>query len=911
MFSLTRTFVGLLTVGIIASLAFAVFAFGVATRSASQTEGTVELSGLQNEVSIYRNEYGIPHIVAQSDMEAFFGIGYAHAQDRLWQMDLARRVGRGRLSELFGRRTLEYDIFLRHIGLEPIARRLLKHINPDARAALEAYSNGVNAFLRDHRNDLPFEFDALGFQPDEWSSVDCLLIARMMAWELNLSFWTDAALGAIADTLGVERALQLTPDYFREHFPAAPCVMDSIAPKRALAAKKIPSPQAAPELPSTTANSSIASISFHHQRRQNTAISQTTVSQTTVSQTTVSQIIASGRLQSVLAVGKELRRFLGQTGTAVGSNSWAVRATDFDSAARPRISAAKGAVLANDAHLTLLMPPRWYEAHLSSPSMNVVGFTIPGLPFVLAGRNDDVAWGVTNMMLDDCDFFIEKIDSTDSKRYIAPTGASKPFRVVTDTLRLRDTSVLGGVKDTLIEIRHTERSAVLSDVHPFRRPRLSLNDSSTSAQAASSALFNKYCLSFEWTGQRMSDEILAMYRLQKANSWERFLRAVEGFTVPALNFTFADRFNNVGIAPAGSVPMRFASGVMGERAALFPRIGWQREQQWQGFHEPSELPRLVNPPRGYVVSANNQTARKPAYFLSLLWESPSRAARIEDVLDERASHNASDAQMMQTDVRSPYALVLMPFVRHAIAERLSSLNAVERAAANVLERWNGSMEKSSAAAALFNVFLECYTRNTLQDELGETLYREYCFVTNVPTRKMLELTLADSTQAEAATWFDDKRTSGIETRDDIIRRSFTEAVKHLQTRFGTDDVGAWEYGAIHQVTLPHILGEQPALQKTVNLGPYPVGGASTTINAAEWKFTEPFKPVVGASMRLVCDMSEPVVRMILPGGQSGQALTRGYSDQVQLWLSGGLLAVPVVREPSKEFSQRLVLKPRG
>jgi penicillin amidase len=902
MFSLTRTFVGLLFVSVIASVAFAVFAFGVATRSASQTEGTVEVLGLQAETSIYRNEYGIPHIVAQSDMDAFFGIGYAHAQDRLWQMDLARRVGRGRLSELFGRRTLEYDIFLRHIGLEPIARRLLTTINPDARAALEAYSNGVNAFLKDHPNDLPFEFDALGFRPDEWSPVDCLLIGRLMAWELNLSFWTDAAMGAIADTLGTERAVQLVPDYFREHFPSAPCVTDSLAPKRNTTLKSIPTPQAPLQLLSTTATSETSATASNFRRTQKF-------------QPMKFQPMATRQmLWGVLEVGIRLRHFLGQTGTALGSNSWAVRATILDSAARPQLASTKGAVLANDTHLTLLMPPRWYEAHLSSPTMNVVGFTIPGLPFVVAGRNDDIAWGITNLMLDDCDLFIEKIDSTDTKRYIPSStlvaDGSKPFFVLTDTLRLRDTSVLGGIKDTLIEIRHTERSAVLSDVHPFRRPRTWLNDSSAGAQTASSAFFNNYCLTFAWTGQRMSDEILALYRLQKANSWERFLRAVEGFTVPALNFTYADRFNNVGIAPVGRVPMRLPVGIAAERAANFPRQGWQRGHEWQGFHEPDVLPRLVNPPRGYVVSANNQTARNALFFLSSLWESPSRAARIEDGIDERLLYAASDAQMMQADVRSPYALVMIPFLRHALSEQASNLNTTERAAATMLEGWNGSMERTSAAAAIFNVFLECYARNTLQDELGETLYREYCFVTSFPTRKMLELTRADSTQPDAAYWFDDKHTNGIETREDMLRRSFSEAIKLLQTHFNTDDISKWEYGAMHQLTLPHVLGEQPTLQKTVNLGPYPVGGASTTINAAEWKFTEPFKPVIGASMRLVCDMSEPVVRMILPGGQSGQALTRGYSDQMQLWLLGGLLAVPMAREPSAVFSQQLVLKPR-
>ncbi len=905
----TRTLIGLGFVTIVLVSAFAIFSFSLARRSASEIEGTLSMVGITDDVSIYRNEYGIPHIVGSSDMDVFFGIGYAHAQDRLWQMDVTRRFGAGRMSEIFGRQTLEFDVFMRHIGLHHTAAQLLKTLNPDARAALENYANGVNAFIRSHKSALPFEFDALSYTPDDWTPTDCLLVARLMAWELNMSFWSDAAFGAIADKLGSEHALDLIPGALDN----APYVMDSVnAPKKKAAL------QTAPIEPSTSATATSSTLSV------------ASATSTTSQRPHPSFNPAIGQMLSdVLHAGIQMREFFHQTGSALGSNSWAVRANAVDSL--PRHSQhhtgkkPRGAILANDTHLTLLMPPRWYEAHLSSPGLNVLGFTIPGLPFVVIGRNDDIAWGVTNMMMDDCDFFIEKIDSTDTKRFVLPNGSTKAFRVVTDTIHVKVplSQSITGVRDSLLDIRSTDRSAVISDVHPFEKPRQILNDSSKSAETTSKAFFGKYCLTYSWTGQQMSDEILAFYRLNKAKNWERFLRAVNGFAVPGLNFTYADRQNNIGIAPAGSTPNRLNTRLAtGDNAANFPRNAWEARELWQGVHAPEELPRLVNPPRGYAVSANNQTARKLPFHVSSLWEAPSRAARITDMLAEYEYYSTFEAQLMQTDVASPYAQDLTPLIVNAVKPVFTKLDTTERSAYNLLAAWNGRMEKTSPEAAIFNAALERIVFNTFADELGETLYRQYCFITNIPTRKIYELLMlpifkdsasqVSSNQASTVVplntyWFDDKTTSAIETRDDILLKSFRQAVKLLRNRLQSGYAAQWQYGQIHQLTIPHVFDGQKPLETIVNLGPFPVGGNATTINSAEWKFTEPFKPVIGASMRFVCDMQDSIAYLILPGGNGGQPLTRNYTDQIQLWLGGGLLPIPVSREPHPSFTKRLVL----
>lgn len=844
-----RTTFGLifsLAVLVVSFLAFVIF---IATKSHPEVSGTVEVPNLRDSVSINRNTYGIPHIIGQSDADVFFGIGYAHAQDRLWQMDIARRAGQGRLSQLFGRRTLDIDMFLRSLGIRRTAAKLYRAITDDSRLALDAYANGVNAYIEQNVSRLPFEFDALDYRPDPWTAEDCLIVARMMAWEMNMSFWSDAAFGDIAATIGPERAQQLVPSY-----PStAPTVMND--QKKAVPRDTTAPAQTAPAPPSAFL-------------RRNTALPEG----------------SEEAFQALLSMQQRVYTFLQSDGSSRGSNCWAIHKNRREKS---------GVVLANDPHLTLTAPPRWYEAHLTSPTMNVVGLTIPGLPFVVVGRNDNIAWGITNMMVDDCDYFIEKIDSTNKRKYILPSGASRAFTVVRDTILVKDSS------EAIIDFRYTERSAVISDAHPYLHPDKVFKKNGLN-RPAKKDFFQQYVLSYSWTGHDMSDEILAMYRLQKAKNWEQFLRAVNIFTVPGLNFTYADENGNIGVAPSGSIP---------ERGPLcdpnFPNPGWEAASQWQGRNAPSTLPRLYNPANGFVMSANNKTATSLPFHVSSLWEPASRVVRINELLSSYEEFSFQEAAIMQTDVISPHAQAVLDVALPSLLHRRSWMDSVEMRSVDTLSHWNYLLEVNDPNAALYSVFLERLTRNTFEDELGEPLFLEYAFIASIPLRRTLEMLQEDSSNV----WFNDVRTSKYETRDDIIFRSFREAVRLLRTKFSPNPT-AWQYGNIHQLTIPHILGEVKPMDKVVNIGPFPIGGDVTTINNAEWKFEQPFKPVLGPSMRFVCDMEDSVVHLILPGGNSGQPLSAHYANQVQLWLNGGFISIPVGRSPDPSFNDHLLLMPK-
>lgn len=831
-----RTAFGIILVSIVLAASFITFVIFIATKSHPQTTGTANVSGLSDSVQIYRNDYGIPHIIGKSDADVFFGIGYAHAQDRLWQMDIARRAGQGKLAEIFGKRALEFDIFMRAVSIDDIAAKLAKSISGESRTCLEAYTKGVNAYISAKQSKLPFEFDALGYKPELWTTADCLIVSRLMAWEMNESFWTDPVFGEIANKLGQDRAKELIPGY----------------------------PEDAPVIVTSPSSAGDTTKSLSQSAEINKAV--------------IHKISSS--LAGFLDVGKNLNLFLKKEASGVGSNSWAIHKKRQGNSA---------VILANDPHLALSAPSRWYEAHLTSPTMNVVGMTIPGLPFVISGRNDNVAWGITNMMLDNCDFFIEKIDSLNKKKYILPDGASKKFVMVRDTFKMRDST------DAIIDFRYTDRSAVISDVHPYNNPGKFLNDSSTSTP---NQYLQKYCLTFSWTGQFMSDDILAMYRLNKSKNWEQFQQALNGFTTPGLNFTYADKQGNIGIVPAGSVPIRNKCN------PNFPNPAWDKEYLWQGVHPPSSLPRTYNPASGYVLSANNKTAKNLTYYLTSLWEPASRAIRINELLKEYDNYSVAEAGIMQIDVLSPYARQFVPMILPSLDSARTWMNANESAAIELLHHWDYTMDAEAVQPAIYTVFLEKMTRNTFSDELGETLFQEYAFLENIPCRKLMEL-MKDSNNY----WFDDKRTPGTQTRNQIIVHSFKETVAELDKFYGGIPISEWKYGKLHQLTVSHLLGVEKPMNMIVNLGPYKVGGDNTTISNSEWEYREPFKQFLGASMRIVCDMEDSVVYAILPGGNSGQPLSRDYANQIQLWLNGGFIKIPVGRKPNASFSERLVLIP--
>ncbi len=797
-----RVLIGVMGVLVVLVIALFFFARYQLTKAFPRTSGSLALPGLTEDVRILRDGYGIPRIVAANEHDAFFALGVVHAQDRLWQMDMQRRAAEGRLSELFGTATLPFDRMFRIVGLRRIAQRIERSLPDETRQRLQWYSDGVNAWREHSHGTFPIEFDLLRYEPEPWTPAHSILVARLIAWELNLSWWTDITYGALQEKLGSVMVSEILPTY----------------------------PPDAPRM-----------VPREDVRRH------------------------EGIALAYLHTAQAYRVFMGRPLAPGGSNAWALR---------PSLSTTGGAILANDTHLHLTVPSQWYEVQYGMPGLLVRGMSVPGVPGVVTGRNDSIAWGVTNLMADDADFYIERVNEEEGT-YLWD-GRWIPLEIIEEDISVRDDTTV------TLRVRSTQHGPIVTDIQtPLSRARPG------------------FVASMRWVGAETDDPVGAFLAINKARSWSEFLQGLRLFTVPGQNFVYADTRGNIGYACAARLPVRNAG------QGLIPVAGWEKLSGWTGFVPFDRLPRLFNPPSGYVASANNKvTDDRYPYFISDLWEPPSRIVRLHAVLGQPgARFSVRDCERLQNDTYSSLAHDLQPLLIGVCADSVIGREHGEHIRA-YLQNWNYEFAREDIATSIYQTFLVRLLRNIYQDEMGEDLFHDFCVLVNVPTRVTQHLL-----QKGTSVWFDDVRTTDIETMDDILRRSAREAIEELIARFGTD-TRTWRWGDLHTVTLQHPFGLKKPLDKLFSIGPFGYPGGSTALMSGEYSLTDPFFVTVGASYRQIFDLADSSgYRSILPSGQSGQVFHRHYDDQTSLWLFGGYRTV--TSDPEREDLEELLLRPRG
>ncbi len=810
-------------------VALVVFGLTLALTDTAADVEVFETLATEDTVAIYRNEFAIPHITANRDEDAFVALGYVHAQDRLWQMDLYRRIARGQLAEIFGEDFLSTDIFFRTLGLGYLSETVfLPRLSAESRRVLAAYARGVNLFIERHRRRLPFEFGVLGYLPELWKESDCLAIGRLMAFDLSMSFWADIALGEIADRHGVETALRLIPS---TPHPRSPRVVQAKGP--------LPPPLEQQLLPAGMFGELRSSA--------------------------MPRLSSLGSmLTSVATAYRQARLQTGLHTLGSGSNSWAIQL---------QRSSQPDAVLANDPHLALGLPARWYPVHLTAPSFNATGMTLPGLPAMLSGRNDAIAWGVTNVMLDDCDYFIELRDSTRPNAVLSGDGRI-PIRVRFDTIPIRNKPPYR------IRIESVAGRPVLSNIHPTI-----IHDSIIAfpPMRSGAPLAKRYLLSVAWTGFEPSDEIAALLGLLKARNWSQFRAALQRWGAPALNFTFADIRGNVGIQPAGAVPVRDSGH------PNLPRPGWLPSYRWRRILA-TPFPAIYNPPKRYVLSANNITSDSLSFFVSNLWEPSSRAERIDELLALHQDYSARDAQLEQLDLYSPYAqrvkVLVMPTLKQA------RFDSTARRALDVFDQWNCYLHPNSAGAAIYSVFLERLMNIVFLTHLQEDEYQRYSFIASLPLRRILDI-------LESPTlWLDADSLTALRLRNRAIVQAWNEAAEYLQKE-QSPIPQQWRWGQLHPLILEHPLGRISAYRSLLQRRLNNIGGDATTVANGLWRVYKPFNVAIGASMRQVIRLRDTLVYTILPGGISGNPLSAHFADQLTLWANGGLIAIPTTPYPQQ------------
>src|ERR1700722_2455591 len=340
--------------------------------------GEIHMPGLTAKTKIYRDEHGVPHIFADNMNDAMRALGYVHASERLFQMELQRRAGQGRLSEVVGAQTVGVDKYIRTLGLYALAESSFSALSPEAQSLFEAYAGGVNAWINTHRNSLPPEFVLMDIKPEPWKPADSIVWGKLMALQLSHN-----------DKLEILRAelkKKLSPTQMRTLFPPYGDAPVTLQPHGL-------------------------------QKTENTIPTNTPSSDD-------EQSVAAQ--PSAISVWNDLGRITSLDHAA--SNEWVVSGRRTESG-KP--------ILANDPHLGLDAPILWYLARIVTPKLSIKGATVPGLPVILLGQNDSIAWGMTTTGSDVQDYFIETVDPKNPQRYLTPEG-SKPFEARIETIHVKD-----------------------------------------------------------------------------------------------------------------------------------------------------------------------------------------------------------------------------------------------------------------------------------------------------------------------------------------------------------------------------------------------------------------------------------------------------------------------------------------
>ncbi|WP_460810782.1 penicillin acylase family protein [Nocardioides salsibiostraticola] len=832
------TYVGVVVLSMV--LVSLTTAYVVVHRPLPQTSGSLDLEGLESTVRVVRDDAGIPQIYADTADDLMLAQGFVHAQDRFFEMDVRRHATAGRLAEIFGADAVESDSYVRTMGWRRVAERELPLLDPETRAALDAYSAGVNAYLADRSaGEISLEYTLLNvggldYLPELWTPVDSLAWLKAMAWDLrgNMGDEIDRALtlAAVGDT----RTDVLYPGYDYD-------------------------------LNRTIVDQGVVVDGVFEQ--------DATTGGTRNPQRPPFGIDSSKPVEALTRVRAGLDRlpaWLGR-GEGLGSNSWVIDGER---------SATGEPILANDPHLGIGLPGVWTQVGLHCTEVttqcpyDVAGFSFSGVPGVIIGHNADIAWGFTNLGPDVTDLYVEQV-SGDSALY---DGRDVPLRTRTETIE-----VAGG-DDVELTVRSTRHGPLISDVNDLTSEIAEISPqvlAQTDPRAdLTSDASTEYAIALEWTALQPGTTADAILALNRASDWDEFRAAAADFAVPAQNLVYADKEGHIGYQAPGQIPIR-QSGNDGR----LPSPGWLPENDWTGEFVPYDaLPSVLDPDEGFVVTANQAViGRDYDYFLTDDWDRGYRAQRIRDLLVDQDTLSVADLADLQLDDLNPLAPTLTPYLRDQDLPR-----GYASAGQKLLADWDYTQPAegpNSAAAAYFNVVWSEILARTFHDELPEEVW---------PTGgSRWFAVIADLLRDPDADWWDDLSTESVtEDRDDILTAALIAARDELTVQ-QSPTADEWTWGGLHELDLRSAtLGESGIgiIEGLFNRGPWDIAGSSSTVNATGWDATEGYAVTTSPSMRMVVSMADlDDSRWINLTGVSGHAFSDNYTDQTDLWARGETL----------------------
>ncbi|WP_019887108.1 penicillin acylase family protein [Streptomyces purpureus] len=881
-----RLIVIVLVLALVAGIGYGTF-WGVSTVRAAypQTTGTLELPGLSAPVDVKRDAHGVPQIYASTDEDLFRAQGYVQAQDRFWEMDVRRHMTSGRLSEMFGKEQVDTDAFLRTLGWRQVAQREYDtKLSPQTKKYLQAYAAGVNAYLEGKEGrDVSVEYAALAFANDykiePWTPVDSVAWLKAMAWDLRGNMEEEIDRSLMTSRLSDAQIKQLYPAY-----PSG--LHKPILDKGGVDKDK---GEFDPER--TGSSDADSSGSAARGGRSNTPDG-----------------AAQGVRTQLSALSESLDKIpalLGPSGNGIGSNSWVVSGK-YTTSGKP--------LLANDPHLAPQLPSLWYQMGLhcrertATCGYDVAGYTFSGMPGVIIGHNQDIAWGLTNLGADVTDLYLQKV----SDRGYQYGGKEVPFTIRDEVIKV------AGSTPRTITVRSTNNGPLVSD----RSSELEKVGEKAPVTNSAPDRGEGYAVALRWTALDPGKSMDAVFALNRATNFAEFRAAAKDFEVPSQNLIYADAKGaegHIGYQAPGRIPVRAAG-----HDGTMPAPGWDPAYTWKGMIPFEELPYEQDPQRGYIVTANQAVidAEKYPYLITKDWGYGSRSQRINDLIESKTKDGGKispdDMRTMQMDNRSEIATLLNPLLL-----KIDISDPYVREAQKLLEGWDYTQEPDSAAAAYFNAVW----RNVLKLAFGDKLPKELrvegdCI--NVrpadstgPVDEQNKLVREcgerdpDTAQPDGGDrWYEvvrpllkneksewwktapSRRDAGSETRDQLLKRAMEDARWELTAKLGKD-VSTWSWGRLHQLNLDNqTLGKEgpSVLRSMLNRGPWNLGGGEAAVNATGWNAAGGYGVIWVPSMRMVVNVGDwDKSRWINLSGASGHAYHPNYTDQTDLWARGELL----------------------
>lgn len=773
-----RAIVGCLGICLAASATFT-----LSERTAAAESAPTLIPGLIDQVIIRRDERGIPYIQAKNDHDLYLAQGFVTAGDRLWQMDLLRRSERGELAEILSAGpnnvVLDQDKQHRTLGFTEAAEAEFAQSSVQSRALLQAYADGVNAFIASlDARTLPPEFQILQYKPSPWTPVDSLLVIKVFAEALSSSWRLDVMREALA-SLPAEKRAMLLPEFS----PLDVLVVGKDSRKVA-----------------TSSDSAIP---------KNFSVTQAELFELARGQDLESQSLTR---VGVYAEG------------LAASNNWVVNG---------KHSVTGKPLLANDPHLAPSAPSIWYMVHLSAPGVRVAGVTAPGLPGVVIGHNDQIAWGFTNVGPDVQDLYVEQFDPANPRRYKTPSGWSDA------TIRHEDIKVRKGFTESTTD-------TVPLDVTVTRHGPVVFEKNG-----------KRYALKWTALDPKLNNPD-STYSLNRARNWKEFNAALRSFTAPTQNIVYADVDGHIGYHAAGVVPIRKSGD------GSVPYDGSTDEGEWTSFIPSDKLPIVYDPPSGIIVTANQRIVGTDyPSFLTHSWAQPYRARRIFDLLNQTPKLSANDFRRIQGDIYSIGNVLFAQQITKTMRGQVKPEEAQLASALDAFQKWDGRMSADSRVAPILAQMRIAFRLRVLNAALGEDLFKIYAW-------SNFDATIDRLITQQPKEWLPKEFTSYA----DLLRACFEDAVKAL-TRISADE-SKWTWGEMAKVRFSHPLANAPLVGLQFTIAPIPQNGAGGLAAT----------PNVGAavSMRLIADPSDwDKTQHGITLGESGLPATAHWSDQLADW----------------------------